>query len=279
MNGKICLVTGATSGIGKAVAAGFARRGAKVVIVARDSAKAQTAARDIKAQTGVAVDWLAADLSSQESIRRLAEAFRSQYPNLHVLVNNAAVFTDKRLVTGDGLEMMFATNHLAYFLLTNLLLDTLKASAPASIFNVTAPSTAQPNFDDLQGEQKFSPMSAFGVSKMDNLLFTFALARRLEGSGVNVNAYHPGLTRSNLMHQAPPLMKVLGGLMNLFVATPDKAAAGLVELAASNANGANGQFFHGTNTMNPPAAALNQQTQERLWTESERLVKTSASKS
>ena len=179
MNGKVVVVTGATGTIGGAAAEAFARAGANVVLVARNAPKLQARADAIRQATGnKAVDVLAADLSDHESVRVAAELLRRR-PRLHVLVNNAAVYHGTRIVSTGGLESMFATNHLGPFLLTTLLVDRLKASAPSRVIVVTAPSTTQLDFDDLQGARKFSALRAFGASKMCNLLFTFALARRL----------------------------------------------------------------------------------------------------
>lgn len=285
LQGKHCLVTGATSGIGKAIALGIAQQGARVVIVARDAARGARAVADIRAESGNSqVDCLIADLSSQAAIRKLADAYQAKYSRLHVLVNDAVVLKQKRETTPNGLELMFATNHLAYFLLTNLLLDILKASAriPAakessgtegsSIWNVTAPSTTRLNFEDLQGEQKFSALQQFGASKMANLLFTFALARRLEGTGVVVNAYHPGLVRSNLMQDAPPLMRLISAPMYLTASPPGRAVEGLVQLAATNAGGANGQFFHYSKAITAPPYALDTMVQDQLWQVSAQLT-------
>jgi NAD(P)-dependent dehydrogenase (short-subunit alcohol dehydrogenase family) len=173
---------------------------------------------------------------------------------------------------------MFATNHLGYFLLTNLLVDVLKKGAPSVVFNLTAPSTVKLDFDDLQGERRFSPIRAFGATKAANLLFTFALARRLEegdsGSGKSVvaNAYHPGVTRSNLMREAPTPMRLFGRVLDLFASTPERAAEGLVKLVAESAGGANGMFFHDRKMISAPPYTRDREVQERLWAESVRLT-------
>jgi NAD(P)-dependent dehydrogenase (short-subunit alcohol dehydrogenase family) len=270
---KVCLVTGATAGLGKAIALGLAKRGATVVIVGRDQAKTEAVVAEIKLLSkNDHVDCIIADLSSQADIRELAEKFKRKYETLHVLINNAAVYKRTRTLSRDGLESMFATNHLGYFLLTNLLLDVLKKSAPASIFNVTAPAFTRLNFDDLQGEQKFNGLEAFGATKTSNLLFTFALARRLQGSSVTVNAYHPGIVRTSLLKEAPFPVSLLTGLINLFATTPERAAEGLVELAMQNANGLSGELLHGTKPIKANSYTHDEQVQDRLWGESERLT-------
>src|SRR5688572_4549764 len=186
MNGKICLVTGGTNGIGKIAARELARMGATVVIVGRDAQKTSQVVEEIRTASGNKnVDSLLADLSSQQEVRRLADEFKSKYSHLHVLLNNAGAVFMKRQLSVDGIEMTFALNHLAYFLLTNLLLDTIKASAPARIINVSsgAHTSGKIEFDNLQGERRYGA-SAYGNSKLANILFTIELARRLEGTGV-----------------------------------------------------------------------------------------------
>ena len=270
---SICLVTGATSGIGKATALGLAKLGATVVLMARDAARGEAAVREIKDATEhPRIDLLLCDLSSQASIRAAADQFRRRYERLSVLINNAAIVTRKRILTQDGLELTFATNHLAPFLLTHLLLDRLHTGAPARVINVTAPSTTKPDFDDLQGERKFGAIQAFGASKACNLLFTHELARRLEGRGVTVNAYHPGIVRTGLMRQAPIPMRIFSSLLKLFALTPDRAAEGLVQLAsASQFEGVTGQLVHKGKVIPSPFGS-DTAAQERLWAESVKLV-------
>jgi NAD(P)-dependent dehydrogenase (short-subunit alcohol dehydrogenase family) len=265
-SGKVSMVTGATRGIGKAIAQELASRGASVVLVARDPVRGEAVAAELKETTGnPQVSAIQGDLASQSSIRQLAADFRRRHDLLHVLVNCAGVFKSQRKLSPDGLELMFATNHLGYFLLTNLLLDTLKASAPSTILNVTAPSTTQPEFDDLQGDQSFRALWQFGATKMENLLFTFALARRLEGSGVTVNAIHPGLARTDLMRETPMPFRLFTGLLNRFAAPPARAAQDVVGVVAGQAQAVNGQFFHRGEIITAPASAQDQQAQERLW--------------
>src|SRR5262245_17711398 len=195
MQGKTCLVTGATSGIGLIAARELARRGARVIIVGRNPAKCNDVLAQIQAETGNAeVQALIADLSSQEQVRQLARQFLGRYPHLNVLVNNAGGMWLRRELTVDGLEMTFAVNHLAYFLLTHLLLDAIKSSDSARIVNVAsgAHRRATIDFDDLMGERRYRGWQAYCRSKLANLLFTYELARRIEGTGLIANALHPG---------------------------------------------------------------------------------------
>lgn len=201
MQDKICMVTGSNAGIGKATALGLARQGATVVMVCRSRERGAATQAEIKQKSGNdEVALLLADLSSQAQIRQLAAQFKQSYKQLHVLVNNAAVVPHERELTVDGLEMQWAVNHLAYFLLTNLLLDVLKASAPARIVNVssTTHQWASLDFDNLNAEKGYDPQRAYGQTKLANMLFTYELARRLEGSGVTVNALHPGVIATKL---------------------------------------------------------------------------------
>lgn len=196
MTGRVCLVTGATSGIGKATALGLARLGATIGLVARDKERGEATAGEIRAATGSPVEVLLCDLSVQASVRELAREALTRFEHLHVLVNNAGVSLRRRSLTPDGLETTFAVNHLAPFLLTNLLLERLEASAPARLVTVT--STAfrhgQIRFDDLQGERSWSGIRAYNQSKLANVLFTLELARRLEGTGVTANCSTPAFT-------------------------------------------------------------------------------------
>src|SRR5271154_1855678 len=235
MKGKICLVTGASSGVGRATAAALSEIGALVVMVCRDEARGKAARAKAVSESGNhSVALMTADLASPASVRALASEFSSEYPKLDLLVNNAAVFVSKRVVTPDGLELMFATNYLGPFLLTRLLVPKLEAAAPSRVVNVSAPSSIMPDFDDLQGEKAFGAIGAFGASKAADLLFTFALARRLEGRGVAVNAYHPGIVRTGLVRKAPTAVKAITGVLNVFMGvSPRRASKGLVHLASS----------------------------------------------
>lgn len=248
MAGRTCLVTGATSGIGKATATGLARLGADLVLVARDPAKGRATVAEIQAATGnPRVEVLLADLASQASVRQAAGELQRGHDRLHVLVNNAGGYWATRHVTVDGLELTLALNHLAYFLLTNLLLDVLRASDPARVVNVTsgAQGVGDIHFDDLQFERRYRGQAAYNQSKLANVLFTYELARRLEGSGVTVNCVAPGVVRSNFGLADPaPGMLLLTALVRPFMRTPEQGAATSVWLASSpEAEGVTGGYY------------------------------------
>ncbi|MBI4787341.1 MAG: SDR family oxidoreductase [Chloroflexi bacterium] len=264
MKGKVCIVTGANGGIGKATAAALAQRGATVILACRDQARGEAAKNEIISATGNSdIQVMRVDLANQESIREMVTRFYAIRNRLDVLVNTAAVFKAQRTTTPDGLETMFAVNHLGVFRLTNLLLDTLTASAPSRVLVATAPSTVQLDFDDLQGAQKFRPLWAFGASKMCNLLFTYELARRLEGTGVTVNAVHPGLVKSNLMREAPPMMRWVTQLVS---SRPEKPAAALARLASSpEVAGVTGKFFKDGQEIESSPYSHDRNAQRRLW--------------
>jgi NAD(P)-dependent dehydrogenase (short-subunit alcohol dehydrogenase family) len=271
MNGKICMVTGANGAIGQAMATELSRLGATVVLACRNEERGEAARAAVMTATGnKAVELLLVDLSARASIYKAVVEFLSRHNRLDVLINNAAIVTRQRSVTTDGLEMMFATNHLGPFLMTNLLLDCLKTSAPAQVLTVTAPSTVALNFDDLQGEQHFNALRTFGASKMCNLLFTYELARRQAGIGVRVNAIHPGLVKSNLMKESPFFIRWFSRLAS---GSPEKSAKTAVYLAASpEAANITGKFFQDKKPIESNAYSHDQAVQRRLWDVSAALV-------
>ncbi len=276
MNGKICLVTGGTNGIGKVTAQALAGMGATVVIVGRDVSRTAAVVEEIRRLSGNrTVDSLLADLSSQAEVRRLAGEFKSKYSHLHVLLNNAGALFLQRQLSVDGIEMTFALNHLAYFLLTNLLLDTLKASAPARIINVSsdAHTSGKIDFDNLQGERRYSP-SAYGNSKLANILFTVELARRLEGTGVTVNALHPGFVATGFAKNngwvAAAFMSLIGPLM---ARSPAKGAETLIYLASSPAvEGVTGKYFYDSHVISTAPQATDLAVAKKLWEVSAEMV-------
>ena len=236
MAGKVCLVTGATAGIGLATARSLARQGATVVGVGRNPQKCEKVAAGIRTETGnPAVEFLQADLSAQAEVRRLARAVVDAYPRLDVLVNNVGAFFMSRRLSADGFEMTWAVNYLGVCLLTELLLDTLQASAPSRIVNVSSDMhrSARLNFDDLQGERKYSGMKAYGQSKLALVMYTYDLARRLAGTGVTVNALHPGFVASSMYDSSGGVVKLLAPLIKLMAVSPEAGAETSVYLATS----------------------------------------------
>ncbi len=264
METKVVLVTGANRGLGKAIAEGFARLGVTVILGCRDMERGEAARSEISKATGnTRLEVLPIDLADQQSIRAAVAAFTARHDRLDILINNAAVYKTERTLTRDGLEAMFATNHLGPFLVTNLLREILETNAPARILTITAPSTTQLDFDDLQSAGRWSALRAFGASKMCNLLFTFELARRLEGTGVTANAVHPGLVKSNLLQEAS---RPVRWLTNLVSAPPEKAADGPVYLALSpDVAGVTGRFFKGKKRIDASPYARDPEVQHRLW--------------
>ena len=247
MSGKVGLVTGATAGIGFATALGLAQQGATVIGVGRNRDKCQIVAAHIRQQTGnTAVEFMQADLSSQAEVRRFAEEFKRSHPRLDVLVNNVGAFFMSRRLSVDGIELTWALNYLGVCLLTELLLDTLKASAPSRVVNVSSAmhSGAQLNFDDLQGERKYSGMKAYGQSKLALLMFTYDLARRLAGTGVTVNALHPGFVASDMYRSSGGFIKLLGPVINLMAVSPEVGAETSIFVATfPEVEGVTGKYF------------------------------------
>ena len=265
MHGKVCLVTGSSSGLGKATAKGLAHRQATVILGCRDKERGEAVLAEIKAESATAtVDLLLIDLSVQQSVHLMVTEFEKRYDRLDLLINNAAVFKQGRTLTVDGLETMFATNHVGPFLLTNLLLGRLKASPSARILTITAPSTTRVDFDDLQGEKQFNAFQAFGASKACNLLFTYELARRLAASThVAVNAIHPGLVKSHLMREAPAPPRWVTSLLSR---KPEHAAETVVYYAASpTVQGMTGKFFKSRRAIDSSPYTKDLVVQQRLW--------------
>jgi retinol dehydrogenase-14 len=277
MAGKTVLITGGTSGIGRATAIGLAELGARVAITGRDLGRVEAAAVEIRLATGNPdVDAFGADLSSQAEVRRLAAQVLAAYPRLDVLVNNVGGFWATRHVTADGLERTFALNHLAAFLITELLLDRLKASAPARVVTVSsgAQSLGTIDFDDLQGERKYSGQTAYNQSKLASVMFTFELARRLEGSGVTATVLHPGVVSTEFGAEDPSrIFKLIVPFYRPFMKTPRQGAATSIYLASSPAvDGVTGQYFAGRKPKPSNKASYDLAAATRLWQVSARLV-------
>jgi retinol dehydrogenase-14 len=280
MDGKVCLITGATSGIGKATAMGLADMGASVVMVGRDRGRGEAAQAEVKEGSGNAsVDLMLADLSSQEEIRRLAAEFEEAYPRLDVLVSNAGLFRSERITTADGLETTFAVNHLACFLLTDMLLDVLEASAPSRIVNVSSgeQGTATIDFDDLQGEKGYKGAKAYGQSKLATVLFTYELARRLEGTGISANCLHPGVVGTNFGSGVSGAFGVMVRALRPLMLSPEKGAETSVYLASSpEVEGLSGGYFVKKAEARSSDTSYDERIARRLWEVSAELTKVPA---
>jgi len=276
MQGKICLITGGTNGIGKSTAQELARMGATVIIVGRNAQKTAQVVEEIRAASGNKnVDSLLADLSSQQEVRRRANEFKSKYSHLHVLLNNAGGVFMQRQLSVDGIEMSFALNHLAYFLLTHLLLDTIKASAPARIINVSsrAHTSGKIEFDNLQGERDYS-LGMYGNSKLANILFTLELTRRLEGTGVTVNALHPGFVATGFAKNNGKIIATLVSLFAPLVArSPAKGAETSIYLASSpDIEKITGKYFYDSKVTVTARQATDMEVAKKLWDVSAEMV-------
>ncbi|MEH3062314.1 SDR family oxidoreductase [Methylobacterium sp. D53M] len=280
MRGAVCLVTGATGGIGYETALGLARLGARVAMVGRDSGKLQACADRIRAAVpGAAVEPHRADLSAQAEIRRLAGTLRAAYPRLDVLVNNAGAIFDRRTLTVDGIERTWALDHLGYVLLTLELLDTLKDAAAAGgkprIVNVASAAhyRGHIDFDDIEGARRYRAMGAYAQAKLANVLFTYALARRLRDSGIAVNAVHPGVVNTGFAKNTGGLLGAAWALMRPLLITPEKGARTSLHVASDpGLDGVTGRYFSHGRPKVSSAESRDEAVQERLWALSLRQV-------
>jgi NAD(P)-dependent dehydrogenase (short-subunit alcohol dehydrogenase family) len=276
MAGKIVLVTGGTGGIGRATAAGLSAMGARLAITGRDRERAEHAAREIPAAGGARVDVFVGDLSSQSEVRRLAGEVLQTLPRLDVLVNNVGGFWNHRHITADGLERTFALNHLAPFLLTSLLLDRLKESVPARVVTVSSGAHARGriDFDDLQSERSYSGQRAYSQSKLANVLFTYDLARRLQGSGVTANVLHPGVVATAFGAEDPGrTQRLLIPFARPFFKTPTQGAATSIFLAsATDLEQVTGQYFANGKITRSSKRSYDEAVAARLWQVSADLV-------
>lgn len=277
MSGMTVLVTGGTGGIGRATAIGLATMGARVGIAGRDRGRADAAAATIVRESGApAVDVFVADMSSQAEVRRLAAEVLDAYPRLDVLVNNVGGYWDTRHVTADGLERTFAVNHLAPFLLTDLLLERLKDSARGRVVTVAsgAHTAGRIEFDDLQGERSYSGSRAYDQSKLANVLFSHELARRLAGSGITANALHPGVVRTSFGADDPgAIQRWLVPFMRPFMRTPAQGATTSIHLASSpELAQVSGGYFANGRPKRSSTASYDEAVAARLWHVSADLV-------
>jgi NAD(P)-dependent dehydrogenase (short-subunit alcohol dehydrogenase family) len=274
MNGKVCVVTGATSGIGKAAAAALARQGAQVVLVGRDRGRAEAAAAEMGAASTVPPKVEIADLTSMDQVRALAGRLAS-LERIDVLINNAGLVFGERRVTQDGFEHVFAVNHLAPFLLTNLLLPKLTGSALARVVTVTsdAHSAASLDLDDPSLEHGWNSWRSYANSKLANILFTRELARRLDGTGVTANCAHPGVVRTGFGRESRPLLRFGLTLARPFLLSPERGADTIVYLASSpDVAGETGGYYVKRQRREPSAAARDDAAARKLWDISEKLT-------
>jgi retinol dehydrogenase 14 len=264
MKGKVVMVTGANAGMGKEISLALAGLGANVIMVSRDRGRGEAARNAVASASGnQEVELLVADLSSQQSIRRLVQDFTASHNKLHVLVNNAGMSLPKRAETADGIETVFATNHLGPFLLTNLLLPVLIASTPSRVVTVSSgvQAMAKIDFEDLQGAKSYSEIRSYNQSKLANLLFTYELARRLEGTGATANALEPGFIKTNLKVPFP------FSLFSFMRGKPAEGAKPTVFLASSpEVEGVNGKFFNNKGVATESSkASYDEGAAKRLW--------------
>jgi retinol dehydrogenase 14 len=276
MNGKVVLITGGTSGIGRATATALAGMGAEVVIAGRNRERGEGAVEEIRRESGSdKVSLSLADLAVQAEVRKLAEEFKERHDRLDVLINNAGLVQSKRTETADGIELTLAVNHLAPFLLTNLLLDLLKRSAPSRIITVSsgAERMGKINFDDLQSKRRYSGFPVYGMTKLANIVFTFELAERLEGTGVTANCMHPGGVNTNFGSNNRGLSILLFRAFKPLMRSPKQGADTLVYLAASpEVEGMTGEYLADRKTQTASLEAYDESVRKNLWEVSEELT-------
>jgi retinol dehydrogenase 12 len=274
MNGKVCVVTGATSGIGKAAATALARMGAQIVLVGRDRGRAEATAAGLGATAALPPRVEIADLASMEQVRALAGRLAS-LERIDVVINNAGLVLGGRRVTEDGFEHVFAVNHLAPFLLTNLLLPKLTGSAPARVVTVTsdAHTAAKLDLDDPNLEHGWDSWRSYANSKLANILFTRELARRLDGTGVTANCAHPGVVRTGFGREGKPLLRLGTTIARPFFLSPERGADTVVYLASSpDVAGQTGGYYVKRQRREPSAAARDDAAARKLWDISEKLT-------
>ena len=276
MGGKTVLITGGTSGIGKATAVALAAMGADVVIVGRDPERGETAVEEIKAQShSGSVELMLADLSVQSEVRRLAREFLERHDRLDVLANNAGLVQSKRTETPDGIETTLATNHLAPFLLTNLLLERLEHSAPSRVITVSSEAQRWGNmdFEDMQSRRKYRGFPVYGTTKLANIMFTYELAERLKETGVTANCLHPGSVGTNFGQNNRGPMALFFRTFKPFMRSPEQGADTLIWLASSSeVDGVSGKYFSDRKEIEAKKVAYDPAARRRLWDISEDLT-------
>jgi NAD(P)-dependent dehydrogenase (short-subunit alcohol dehydrogenase family) len=278
MKGKIVMITGANSGIGKETARMLAERGATIIMLCRNKERGEAALQELKEKTHSSnIELIIADLAKPDSIHEAVDQFKEKYNKLHILINNAGLTLSKKKITSLGYEMTFAVNYLGHFLLTQLLLDTLKESSPSRIINVSSNmhKFANLKFDDINLKSHYNGILAYSNSKLANLLFTYELARGLEGTGVTVNALHPGFVRTNFGKRGrSKFLKLLFKIARLFAISVKKGAKTSIYLAGSpEVDGVTGKYFVKCKPVKSSNASYNLESQKRLWELSEHLFK------
>jgi retinol dehydrogenase-12 len=286
MQGKVVMVTGATNGIGEITALELARMGATVVVVSRNEQKCRATVERIQTETGNEhVTYMQADLSLMADVRQLADTFKSQYERLDVLVNNAGAYFSERKLTSEGNEMTLALNHLNYFLLTHLLLDTLKTTSEqygeARIINVSsgAHRGGGMSFNDLQREKGYAGFKVYAESKLMNIYFTYELARRLKNTQVTANVLHPGFVQTGFAHNNDSfLTTLLKGIQKIFAISPEEGAETNIYLASSpDVKGITGKYWEKSKAVSSSKASYDEEAAKILWEKSEALVGLQAS--
>ena len=268
MEGKIVLITGGTSGIGKAAATALAAKGAEVVVIGRNRERAEKALAEIRRDSGgPKVSLMLADLAVQTEVRKLAEGFRERHDRLDMLVNNAGLIQSRRTETPEGIELTLAVNHLAPFLLTNLLLEVLERSAPSRIITVSSEArrSAHIDFDDLQSRRRYRAFPVYGMTKLANILFTYELAERLRGTGVVANCVHPGGVNTNFGGNNMSVGILLFRAFKPFMRTPEQGADTIIYLAAAPEAGAMSGKYLADRKEIFPAQPRDEALQKRLW--------------
>jgi NAD(P)-dependent dehydrogenase (short-subunit alcohol dehydrogenase family) len=277
MNGKVCLITGANSGVGKATASRLASLGATVVMVCRDKGRGEAALGEVRSQSGSsAVELLLADLSSMESVRQLAQTFRQAFKKLHVLDNNAGVILGKCMLTVDGFESTFTINHLSHFLLTDLLMGLLQASAPSRVINVSSDAHfgGHIDFDSFRCERPYRATRAYSQSKIAQVLFTYELARRTAGTGIAANCVHPGAVRTNWGNSGGTAFSLMMKVARPFLLSSEKGADGPVYLASSESmQDVTGRYFSRTKEAKSSDESYDEGVSKRLWEVSAQMAK------
>jgi NAD(P)-dependent dehydrogenase (short-subunit alcohol dehydrogenase family) len=273
MKGKVCMVTGANSGIGKIVSMELAKMGAQVVMVCRNPESGEQARSEITRNSGNSnIELMLADFRSMKSIRNMASEFKTRHDRLHVLLNNVAIIPTKRRVTPDDLEEQFEVNHISHFLLTHLLLDAIKASSPSRIINTSSGihGRGKIDFEDLQSKRKYNAHNVYGATKLMNILFTYELARRLDGTGVTVNAYTPGFSKTRLDREYSALMRAMVSLM---AKKPEKGAMTAIYLATSpDVEKVTAGYFQNMKSIESSQLSYDRDVRLRLWNISEKIT-------